>query len=345
MWLDGTFPKEWSTSILIPILKNRKPPSAPSSYRPISLTSCACILFERMLNVRLRTYLETNNILSPFQSGFRPRRSTTDNLVRIIDSVQCGFQEKEVTMALFLDLKAAFDKVNKTALLIKLHYKGIRGRAAKFITNFLQNRTFQVRCGNTFSSSFTMDHGVPQGSVISPTLFLIMINDVFNDINNISSSLKFSLYADDLVLWFSHPSVDKAAAAIQAALGHVETWCVKWGLEISPKKSAALIFSKKPKYVEPRIPLKLRNEIIPIVKRFKYLGITLDSRLTFTAHFDDIKQRCSKRRNLLKSLAGRDWGGDRSTLLKMYISLIRSVIDYNAFLFEGIASKKLRPFR
>jgi ribonuclease HI/exonuclease III len=342
LWVAGTFPNSWSASTLIPILKPGKPSSSPSSYRPISLTSCACKLLERMINNRMRTYLETHHILSQYQNGFRPGRSTADNLVRLIDAVQTGFQQKEVTVALFLDLKAAFDKVNKKALLIKLHQAGFRGRLAKFIINFLENRTIKVRCGNTLSPSFIQDHGLPQGSVISPTLFLIMINDVFKDIEYISPQIQFSMYADDLMLWYTYPSVDHANRTIQQALLHVNAWCENWGLVISPNKSKSLIFTKKPHNVPPLIPLRLNNQTIPVVTTFKYLGITLDSRLNFIEHFNDITQRCTRRINIMRALSGRKWGADRSTLLKMYTSIIRPILDYNAFLFDGISSVKVK---
>ena len=150
LWKEGTFPLSWTSSTLIPILKNNKPPSDPASYRPISLSSCASKIFERMVNSRIRVYLESNQKLTLYQNGFRPGRSTADNLIHIIDSAQRGFQQKQVTVALFLDLKAAFDKVHHSSLLIKLHEIGVRGRLATFIKNFLNNRTFSVRCGKDF---------------------------------------------------------------------------------------------------------------------------------------------------------------------------------------------------
>lgn len=341
LWVDGTFPDTWSTSTLIPILKPRKPQSDPASYRPISLSSCACKIFERMVNGRLRTYLESNNLLSPYQNGFRPGRSTADSLVHLIDSAQRAFQSKEVTVTLFLDLKSAFDKVHHSALLIKLHKIGIRGRLATFVKNFLKNRSFSVRCGNTYSTSVEQQHGVPQGSVISPTLFLIAIDDVFNNIHNISNQFKYSIYADDIAVWFSHWSVDRANCFIQLALNHINDRCLKSGLQISPAKSASLIFSKQRSHLHPLTPLTLNGEPIPVVETFKYLGLTLDRRLTFTPHFNDLIQRCSRRLNILKCIAGREWGADRCTLLHLYTSLIRPILDYNAFLFDGISSSHI----
>lgn len=340
MWTQCTFPQSWRSSTLIPILKPRKLTSDPASYRPISLTSCACKLVERIVNNRLRVHLENNNLLSPFQQGFRARRSAADSLISLIDSIQRGFQRRSVTVALFLDLKAAFDKVNRSAVLIKMHKMGIRGRLAKFVKNFLSDRSFSVRCGNTYSNPTQQEQGLPQGAVLSPTLFLIMINDVFDNIHDISQQIKFSMYADDLAVWFSDVNVDRANRIIQLALNHIQAWCDRWGLNISPTKSATVIFSRQRKNRNPSIPLNVNGLAIPLVTSFKYLGITLDRRLTFNEHILDLRQRSSRRIGILKCIAGRDWGADRKTLLTLYITLIRSIFDYCAFLYDGISASQ-----
>ena len=194
MWRTGFFPEQWKDSTIIPILKPNKPKHLPCSYRPISLTSCACKIVERMINTRLHVYLDSKDVLTPFQNAFRSRRSTTDSLIQLIDSCHRGFAKKEVTVALFLDLKSAFNKVHKHALLAKLYKIGLRGRLISFIKNFLTRRTFSVRCGNIYSNKHTTDHGLPQGSVLSPTLFLIMINDMLEKIYEDSFKLRYSLY-------------------------------------------------------------------------------------------------------------------------------------------------------
>ena len=340
LWENNYFPSTWRSSTLIPILKPRKLPSDPGSYRPISLTSCASKLVERMVNGRIRAFLESNHILSPYQNGFRTGRSTSDNLVHLIDSIQRGFQTKSTTLAVFLDLKNAFDKVNKSALLIKLHATGITGRTAKFIGNFLKDRTFSVRCGNIYSPQLKMDHGLPQGSVLSTTLFLIMINELFK---HPCDQVKYSIYADDVVIWCTNPDAIQASFYIQSALNKIQLWCEKNGLLISPSKSAAIFFTRKRQRRPLGIPeLLLYGKEIKYVDQFKYLGITLNHNLNFNAHLEDIKQRCSRRINIIKCIAGKEWGADRRTLLQLYTSLIRPILDYNGFLFDNIASHKIK---
>ena len=335
LWESNSYPPSWRESIVIPILKPSKPPSDPANYRPISLTSCASKLMERMINGRIRAYLESNELLTHYQNGFRPGRSTSDSLAYLIDSIQKGFQFDDYTIAVFLDFKNAFDKVHKSAILIKLHSMGLRGRTAHFIQGFLSNRTIRVRCGNTYSPSFTQDHGLPQGSVISPTLFLIMINDI---LTNSSQHIKYSLYADDVALWCTHNNLIEGIKLIQHTLQHIENWCTKWGLVLSPSKSVAMIFApKEPNFHHPN--LHINNAPLKYVKNYKYLGITLDTTLNFSKHFEDIKQRCTRRLNILKCIAGREWGADRRTLSRLYTSLIRPILDYNGFLYDDIAGR------
>ena len=117
-WENGEFPDEWLQAYVVPILKTGKPRHLPTSYRPISLTSCASKLFEKLVNVRLSYFLEANSILDPFQSGFRRGRSTAENVLRLTDSIHRGFERKESTVAVFLDLTTAYDRVHPSALFV-----------------------------------------------------------------------------------------------------------------------------------------------------------------------------------------------------------------------------------
>ena len=145
-----------------------------------------------------------------------------------------------------------------------------------------------------------MDHGVPEGSLLSPTLFLLLINNVFQNINHVTNNIQYSMYADDLVIWTCHHSVEKASRRLQLATNEIHKWCNKWGVQIAPHKSATMTFSHQRKHIKPRIPISINGEKIPIVNHFKYLGITLDRRLTFTEHINDLIQRCARRTNIIK---------------------------------------------
>ena len=123
-----------------------------------------------MVNTRLKHFSESNDLLDKHQWGFRRGKSTTDNITRLITDIRTGFYRNRTTMATFLDITAAFDRVQKPALIYKLHKLGLRGHLANFIINFLTDRTFQVRCGTTLSVQemkpvpvTPQDQGLPQG--------------------------------------------------------------------------------------------------------------------------------------------------------------------------------------
>ena len=337
LWSDHTFPDEWLESIIIPILKPGKDQQCVESYRPISLTNCACKIIERLVNTRLRYYLEANNLLDPFQSGFRGQHSTADNIARLISDVQTNWELRNPTVAVFLDLTSAFNKVHRSSVIYKLHTMGIRGHLAHFLRNFLQPRTFKVRCQSTLSDTEVLEHGVPQGSVLSPTLFLIAINDIFLSLPRSLTSIRYSLFADDLAIWCSHRKYQDCYFALQKAIDRIINWCSKWGFFLSAPKSAMIVFKRGPipsLVLSPRI-----NDIpIPFQRCHKFLGITLDSHLTFKTHVENVRTRCMKRINVLKCVSGFTWGADRKTLKMLYVGIIRSTLEYNCHLFSTISS-------
>ena len=328
LWETDTFPSAWLQNTILPIKKQGKDELLASSYRPISLTNCSCKIMERMVNARLIFYMESNKLYSPFQSGFRKNLNTSCNIIRLISSVQKGFIHGHPTVATFLDLTSAFDKVHRGTALIKVHGVGIRGHMAQFIKNFLQPRTFQVKCKTTLSDAHTLEHGVPQGSVLSPNLFLLSINDIFDDVRRIYPSVHCSMFADDLAIWITRKNYRESQDIMQSALRLISKWCEHWGFFLSPTKSAVMVF-KRGKAAND-IQLKIKNQTIPKVETYKYLGFILDTRLTFRDHIEQLRIRCLKRINILKCVSGCNWGADRKSLTLLYCSLVRSVLDYSA---------------
>merc|ERR1711923_350051 len=168
----------WRTAIITPILKKGKDPSSPKSYRPISLTSCLGKLAEKMVNTRLYYWLEKNKVLDNNQAGFRRGCRTGDPLFRLVQDVIDGFQVGKSTTAVFIDLQQAYDRVWRKGLLMKMNNMGIHGKMLQWIHAFLTERTIQTTVDGTTSSKKPLEEGLPQGSALSCTLFLIFINDL-----------------------------------------------------------------------------------------------------------------------------------------------------------------------
>ena len=333
-WKNG-IPNQWKTSIVIPILKPGKPSSQTPSYRPISLTNCLCKIFEKIVNSRLLDFLISNKILSQYQSGFLANRSTLDSLCLLENDIRENARRGKSTLAVFIDITQAFDSVYHNLILNKAKKLGIKGNMLCFIKNFLSDRTIRVRIHNILSEVFQIKKGVPQGSVISPTLFLIVINDIAA---NCPQNIKFSLYADDCAIWSYNIPDDQCHEIIQKAIDHIHDWSKINLLKISAEKTKVVYFSNKHKNPP---PLTLDGTQLSYNKEVKFLGILFDKRMTWKPHITSIKERCAKDLRLLNIISYQGWGADFLTLKRIYNILILSKINYGSCLFNTAAQSNL----
>ena len=324
VWSVGILPRAWKHAIVLPIRKPDKPEANPLSYRPISLTSSLCKVMEKLVTNRLVHFLESRNLLSKFQTGFRKNRSTLDQIIKLQDSIAKSNSYRGFTVAAFLDFEKAYDMLWRAGLMTKVKRLGIDGNMFSFIDNFISERSFQVKVGSALSEVKQMENGTPQGSIISPTLFLIMINDM--DVGR--PGVELSLFADDSSIYRSGRNVKSILKDIQAALDNVSCWCAHWGMKISTSKSTAVIFTHRLKFKVN--PLKINNVEIKFEDKAKFLGIIFDKRLNWSNHFQYIVGRCKARLNLMRSLVGTAWGGSKTCLMTVYRALIRSLLDYGA---------------
>jgi len=326
VWEDGRLIPSWKESKVIPLPKPKASRDKPESYRPIALTACLCKLLERMVVNRLQWYLEAKDLLNPLQSGFRKQRSTTDHTVRLQDAVHKSINNGQHTLALFLDFSKAFDMVWKEGLLAKLRRLGIGGNMHRFIDDFLTGRKIRVIVGDQLSDSYDMENGIPQGSVISPTLFNIMINDFPCPADR---STEAAIFADDCSAWRSGTSVKLLNKLLQDYLNRAVEWSEMWGFKLSESKSTAVLFTKtiKPKG-EAELKLTINGTPINVATEFKFLGVTFDRRLTWKPHIDAVIDKAKRALNLMRNVAGQGWGASKNALLCIYKALIRSRIEF-----------------
>ena len=278
--------------------------------------------------------MEKNKLFNKDQAGFRQKRSTIDQVMRLQNDVINGLNNKKYTVAIFLDLKKAFDMVWTTGIMDKMQKLGITGRTYWWVKEFLANRTFQVKVGQDVSDAFNLQNGTPQGSVISPVLFLIAIND-FPDLER---GVQKSTFADDSAIWKTGGSLELTTKQIQKELTKIESWCTKWGFNLSVEKTVGMVFSevKRPD----QTTIKLENQNIKFVKKTKFLGMMLDNRMSWAEHIKYTVDKCKKTLNLMRCLTGQGWGADKTSLLMIYKALIRSKIDYGCIAYNSTCTKQ-----
>ncbi len=201
IWTSGCFPPSWSEATIVPIPKPDKDLTSPNNYRPISLTSCMCKTFERMVSNRLAWYLEVNNIFTELQNGFRKQRTTTDQLVRLESFIREAFIRKEHVVSVFFDLEKAYETTWQYGIMRDLRDAGLRGRLPIFISKFLANRQFRVRVGCSLSDLYKQEMGVPQGGVLSVLLFVLKINSI---VKCLPAAVKGSLFVDDFFICYRY---------------------------------------------------------------------------------------------------------------------------------------------
>ena len=332
-WRESKLPTAWLTATIQPILKKDKPPNEPKSYRPISLTSCVGKLAERMVNTRLYWWLENTKSLDNHQAGFRKGCRTEDQLFRFVQETMDGFQDHRHTTAVFIDLQQAYDRVWRQGLFMKMNKLGIHGKMYSWIQAFLRNRTINTSLNGTISKKRTLQEGLPQGSSLSCTLFLIFLNDL-------PPLLKVSkaLYADDLVIWVSEKYPILARGKLKRALATIGAYCNLWKLKLNTQKTTYSIFTRSPKVAKEIRHLKINGEIIEKEDNPNYLGITLDRQLTLSNFVKKLKEKATQRLNLVKRLASLSWGASKQTLRQLYLGYVRSIMDYGQAL-QTTASK------
>ena len=334
-WQKGDVPQQWKEATMIPILKRGKNKSKPLSYRPISLTSCVCKTMERIVNERMQWYLEKESILTPEQAGFRQYRSTEDQTTHLAQVIEDAFQAKKVVLTCFIDLQKAFDKVWKEGLILKMLNSGIRGNMLRWTKSYLHNRRARVLVNGHMGRKILLRQGVPQGGVLSPTLFILFINDV---VKELPKGVKAALYADDLVLWCTEEHATTATYRMQTALDKLTEWTEKWCLQINKEKSAATLFTLSRQKTS---PLTLGNTPLVYADEQTYLGVTFDRRLSWKPQIAKAESKARKKLSIMRKLAGTSWGANERILKQVYQGNVCPTLEYGSGAFMSAAQTQI----
>ena len=332
----GHFPKEWKIALVKMVPKPNKDTKSAKSYRPISLLSCVGKVLERIIASRLSKYMEEKKMFSNSQSGFRSHRMTTEQLLRLSEQSHIGFKKQQTTAALFLDAEAAFDRCWHNGIRYKLKKNlNLPNRTIRLLSSFLTDRTLKVVYEGCSSHLVYLNAGTPQGSPLSPLIYIIYVNDYPDSIER---NCSLSQFADDTAIWATTYTRSMATKRLQDALNCLEGWCRRWRVKLNGEKSNLLFISRNREITTENHALQLFNDLIRPVKSAKFLGIEIDDQLSFKNHFDTIINKTTRKLSVLKVLA---YNGTKPKILaKLYKSYVRPVLEYGSIAF--VAAPKMQ---
>ena len=286
----GYFPKILKIARVIPLHKD-KSKNDVNNYRPISCLPLLSKIFERIVHNQLYSFLEKYNLISPDQYGFRKKRSTTDAIMDQLDFIYKNLDNGDIVISIFMDYSKAFDCLDHIILSNKLDANGIRGIAKQWFISYLSNRLQYVSVNNTNSSLSPITHGVPQGSILGPLLFLLFIND-FPSVNRF---FKTTLFADDSTLtckFDNKTNHHNIVQRLESELEPVYNWLVMNKIKINYDKSKFIVYSYRKRYELG--PLKFGNSQLHSTDNTKFLGLIIDKNLNFKAHVASVSNKISK---------------------------------------------------
>ena len=327
---ESCFPSCWKFSSVVPAYKNDGERSDPGNYRPISLLPVISKMFESFVNDRITKHLERTGLFSDLQYGFRAFRSTADLLTVLSERIYNSLDVGGETRAIALDISKAFDKVWHAGLLHKLKAYGVGGCILSIVESFLQDRSMKVVLDGQSSTPYEINAGVPQGSVLGPTLFLVYINDLPD-----GALSKIGIYADDTTAYSSIKTSDffdrlEMTAELEEDLRCIVEWGEKWLVSFNATKTKLLSFNRHRE--SGLIPLKMNDIELPESSSFRLLGLVFTPKLDWKPYVQSIAKQASKR---VGSLFRSQRYLTPESILYLYKATIRPCMEYCSHIWGG----------
>ena len=300
---SGTMPQAFKCAHISPILKKKDGNrSDPANYRGISLNSILSKVLEKVVKAQLLDHFESRNTFSDFQFGFRQGRSTEQLLTLAVDSWYRARDKGLVTAIVFIDLSKAFDRVKHQQLLFLLHNAGISGIALHWFASYLTDRRQRVVIKDESSPYLDVSRGVPQGSILGPILFNLVVANLPELIRQFESTLL--LFADDKTLFSSASSIREALGNVSKSLTTIASTLAKSGLSVNAQKTRLMLLMP-PSLSEPTCPITimLDSKEIAITSSIRCLGVLVSKNLSWSLHVDQIATKVSRKLGVLRQMS------------------------------------------
>ena len=333
--LTGQFPTLMKHAEVVPLFKSRFR-NQTTNYRPISLLITISKILEKLVYNRIYNFLDKDQLFES-QYGFRTNHSCENAITELLAKIVKGWENKQSTIAVFLDLSKAFDTLEHTVLYKKLDRYGIRGTVLDWFKSYLSDRTLAVRCTiketgqSEISKDYPVDYGSPQGSCLGPLIFLIFGNDLYR----ILEWCNCILFADDTTIYNTHSDQHFLQWSINEDLKLVHDWFKANKLTLNTSKTVCMLFNQKTTTAQ-ELEIKIDQTVIPRVQHTKFLGVHIDECLNWQMHFNKLCLKIKRNTSLLR--AGFNHLNKQSMWL-LYFAQIYSHLSYGISIWGNLLNQ------
>lgn len=343
----GYHPHCWREATGAIIRKPNKPDyTIPKAYRPVSLLNCLGKISEKIMAKRLAYIAETQGLLHNEQMGGRPGRSAVDAVMALVHDVQQAKCNGKVLSALFVDVKGAFDHVSRIQLLLILQSLGFPPPVLSWTDTFLSDRQLGLAFDGQRQSLQPINTGIPQGSPISPILFLFYLTNLFTDLKPslLTPQLRSPSFIDDVALIVTGPSEEANSKALERAARKAWNWAADNVIVFDDPKTELMHFHNKTSQYTSNTPVTLPNgTVIHPSQHLRWLGVWLDRKLTFNYHVQQKTAAATRALNMISRLSNSEWGLSAPAMRQLYYTCITPIADYGAEIWWkgqiGLANK------